>query len=88
MSTEIIIRSTQARTGGKYGNYRNLALMVVDKGTRPVGISTRYKCVHEVLRETGPLNVGKTDKCAYQVCLTELKELAVELGYGEVRVVR
>lgn len=88
---DVIIRSSTAKVGGGWGKYKRLAIMVVDKGATPYGITDHAQGVRSIHHETDALNVGKTSKCAYAKALVYLRgvadEMAAELGAGPVRVV-
>jgi hypothetical protein len=65
------------------GTYRHVRVIEVsyydwNRGWRPTSI--RSKGVLRVVSDRGPLNVGKTERCAYAIAMREAQALADRLN--------
>ncbi len=78
---EYIVKHSSAKMPSSCkGIYRRIGLMKVVKGTNPSMISERSKGVLELVETWEKLNVGKTEKCAFQRALKEANETADKLN--------
>jgi len=85
-----ILQTSRAKMPSKcWGQYRNVAVLEVDPGVTQVAmISERARGVRRIVWHSGPQNVGKTSRCAYERALTEAyrvleREIAEELADNE-----
>lgn len=62
-----------------WGKYRRVAVLEVDCAGLPSMISDRARGVVRVVRTWEKLNVGSTDRCAFEVALAEAYALAAKL---------
>lgn len=64
-----------------WGRYRRVGVLEVPAGVQSVGmISERDREVIQVVETWEKLNVGSTERCAYQRALTEAHALAERLN--------
>ena len=64
-----------------WGVYRRVAVLEVDAPSKRVAmISTRARGCHRVVKTWERLNVGKTDRCAFNRAYAEAEKLAAELN--------
>jgi hypothetical protein len=68
-----------------WGTYRRVAVLEVERGTKPAMISERATGVIRVVETWERLHVGKTARCAYSRAYAEAEELAAELNGSESR---
>ena len=73
---DYIIQTASAHMPGSCkGHYKRIGLLCVDKGVKCVSmISPRAKGVRHVVETWERLNVGHTDRCAYQRALKEARD--------------
>ena len=63
-----------------WGTYRRVAVLEVEQGVESVAmISERAKGVVSIVCTWERLNVGTTDRCAYEIALAEAHEMITEL---------
>ncbi len=78
-----IVMTSGARTSWKaqqFGVYKNVAVVETDCLGTPKMITPRAKHLVRIVKHYGKLNVGTTERCAYQVALRRAAELAAELN--------
>lgn len=80
-----IVKDAAARMPSScWGRYRRVAVLEVDEGVTDVKmISDRARGVRRIVQTWERLNVGSTERCAFQVALTKAKALAAELNAAE-----
>lgn len=79
----VVTSASAAMPSSCKGQYRHVRVVKVCyydwvRGQRPKSI--RDKQVLQVISDTGPHNVGKTERCAYQRALKRANELAQRLN--------
>lgn len=81
-----VIRAASASGRGLFGSYRRVAVLELEDGFagEPAMISERARGVSRLIWDSGPCNVGKTERGAYQVALREAEALAAKFNAGEV----
>ena len=80
--THYIIRTSKAKMPTScWGTYRRVAVLEVEAGVETVSmISDRARDVISVVQTWEKLNVGITERCAYQQALAEANELCDTLN--------
>lgn len=66
------------------GTYKKIYVVEVpaeEAATFSAPVDRRTKRI-KILWDSGPCNVGKTPRCAYQIALTEAKEIAAKHNGG------
>lgn len=63
-----------------WGRYARVAVLEVEVGTHPTMISERARGVVRIVETWEKLNVGTSERCAYQRALAEAEELAADLN--------
>ena len=81
MSRFIVMDRTAHMPSSARGMYRRVAVVETDlpEGEEPKMISDRARGVVRLVRTWERLNVGKTERCAFQRALSEAYELAESL---------
>jgi len=81
MSRFIVMDRTAHMPSSARGEYRRVAVVETDlpEGEEPKMISERARGVVRLVRTWERLNVGKTERCAFQRALSEAYELAESL---------
>jgi hypothetical protein len=80
-----VVMTSSAQSKGKWTHIRrNVAVVETDGLGMPKMISDRAKHLVRIVSYSGGLNVGSTDRCAYQVALREAEALAALLN-GEAQ---
>jgi hypothetical protein len=79
----VVTTASAAMPSSCMGQYRHVRVVKVCyydwvRGLRPTSI--RSKQVLQVVSDTGPWNVGKTERCAYAKALVRANELASRLN--------
>lgn len=78
--TEFVVRtSRECMPGSCWGQYGRVAVVEVEAGTYPSMISQRAKGVVRIVWERRRLNIGKTDRCAFQRAVDEAYGVAGDL---------
>jgi hypothetical protein len=77
-----IIQSAAAKMPSScWGHYRRVAVLEVDDGVERVSmISARAKGVRRVVTTWEKLNVGLTEKCAYERALAKARAMVAALA--------
>lgn len=79
-ATEYIVKTAAAKMPGScWGQYRRVAVLEVMAGAEPAMISKRARGVVRVVQTWERLNVGTTERCAYERALAEARELVERL---------
>ena len=79
-----IISSSDSAPGG-FGEYRRIALVELDKSVDkiPTMITQRARGCSRVIETWERLNVGKTNRCAYQRSLADALDRLDEMCYDQ-----
>lgn len=81
--THFIVMDSAARMPGTcWGRYRRVAVVEAVKGTSPKMISERAIGVVKVVETWEKLNVGTTERCAFERAMAVAREMAAELNAG------
>lgn len=85
MAMHIVMTASAKMPSSCKGRYGKVAVVQLDQhytasGKRPKFIGERAKGTLRVVWESGPQNMGKTAKCAYQRALIEAERYAAELN--------
>lgn len=76
-----IVKTSSAKMPGNcWGTYRRVVVMETDGTQFPKMISDRAKGVVHIVHTWEKLHVGKTEKCAYAIALSEAYKMADELN--------
>jgi hypothetical protein len=77
----VVISSAAAMPNSCWGVYRRVGVLEVsgDVDERRLAIDARRKGVVRIVTTWERLNVGRTERCAYQRALAEARELAASL---------
>ncbi len=81
-NSEFVILSSAAKMpAGCWGEYRRVGLLEVRKGFKPKQISQHPKGVIRIIKTWEKLNVGKTNRCAFQKALEEAESLCAKMEH-------
>lgn len=82
MTRHIILTASAKMPRNCWGIYRRVAVLELEPGFTgtPKMISERAKGVRSIVRSWERLNVGRTERCAYEVALAEAEELCQALN--------
>ena len=85
MSNHIVMTAAAKMPRNCWGTYRRVAVVRLEPDFKgiPAMISERAKGVAEVVASWERLNVGTTERCAYEVALTEAYAMAEALNGGQ-----
>jgi hypothetical protein len=65
-----------------WGTYKRIAVVECDSNNLPKQINPKHKSVKRIMQKWERLNVGRTNRCAYQIALVEAIELCEQLNKG------
>ena len=79
-----VISSTAKMPSSCWGRYRRVGVVELEPGVEgpPTMLSSRSRQVKRVVETWERLNVGTTERCAYQRALREADALATKLNKG------
>lgn len=80
-----VISSTAKMPSSCWGRYRRVGVVELEPGVEgpPTMLSSRSRQVKRVVETWERLNVGTTERCAYQRALREADALATKLNRGD-----
>ena len=80
-----VISSTAKMPSSCWGRYRRVGVVELEPGVEgpPTMVSSRSRQVKRVVETWERLNVGTTERCAYQRALREADALATKLNRGD-----
>jgi hypothetical protein len=81
-TTFIVLDKAAKMPGNCWGRYRRVAVLEVQPGATPAMISARARGVIRVVATWEKLNVGLTERCAFERALSEAHDLARQLNSG------
>lgn len=85
-SVHIVMTSSAKMPSSCWGRYGNVAVVEVDPDALPPGrakpsmISTHARGVIQILWHSGPRNIGKTSKCAFERAVAHAEAMAKQLN--------
>lgn len=81
MSKYIVVSKAARMPAGCWGRYRRVAVVEVRDPKAPVpAIDERGRNVVRIVETWERLNVGRTDKCAFERAMAEARAMADELN--------
>ena len=81
-TTFIVLDKAAKMPNSCWGKYRRVAVLEVEQGSIPAMISKRARGVIRVVATWEKLNVGLTERCAFERALSEAHDLARQLNAG------
>lgn len=76
----IVMTAQAAMPRSCYGNYRKVAVVETDGIHMPRQIHPNHNAVKRIVACFDRLNVGRTERSAYYVCLAKAKAIAAEMN--------